>query len=296
MTVVPLRTFTIGGSDAAAAAGIDPHKSRVMLFLEKMGRVERAETEAMRWGKLLEPVIFEELRGRGMVMWSCAPVSDEARPWLTGTPDGYVREHEDDEGAMLLEVKTVGQWAKREWNGTPPLAYVAQCQHYLHLTGLDRALLAVLVGGQRLELATIARDDEAIRRLLALEEEFYGYLIRDELPAMRHDDAEAARVLWPVAEQGKVMRLDRDMMAFYRQLKLRKAQRDAVDEQVKTLENLLKAAMRGAEVAIGPHDDELIRWPSVESHRVDVKALREAHPAIAAEFVKVTHTRRFQAL
>lgn len=49
VTVVQLPTrFTIGGSEAAAAAGIDPHRSRVGLWLEKTGRVEREETEAMR--------------------------------------------------------------------------------------------------------------------------------------------------------------------------------------------------------------------------------------------------------
>ena len=303
MTVVPLRTFTIGGSDAAAAAGIDPHKSRVMLFLEKMGRVERAETEAMRWGTLLEPVIFGELEERGYRVGTFShPSADELqdadRPWCVGHPDGIIDPPEREDGPPdLLEVKTVGQWAKREWNGTPPLAYVAQCQHYLHLTGLDRALLAVLVGGQRLELSTIARDDEAIRRLLALEEEFYGYLIRDELPAPDGSASarEALAALFPESTE-RTVRLDKDAMRLYRELRARREQADAIDAQKVELENRLKALMGDAERAVSPHDEELIRWPSVESSRVDVKALREAHPEIAAEFVKVTQTRRFQAL
>src|SRR5438477_1982370 len=162
MTVVQLPTrFTIGGSEAAAAAGIDPHRSRVGLWLEKTGRIEREETEAMRWGKLLEPVIFEELRERDydVEQWTWKPpgMASAEAPWRTGRPDGGW-----DDALGVVEVKTVGQWAKREWDGQPPLAYVAQCQHYLHLTGRDRALLAVLVGGQRLELTEIERNDRWI--------------------------------------------------------------------------------------------------------------------------------------
>ena len=42
-----VRRFTVGGSDVAAAAGIHPFVSPVMLWLQKTGRVEVAETEAM---------------------------------------------------------------------------------------------------------------------------------------------------------------------------------------------------------------------------------------------------------
>jgi putative phage-type endonuclease len=311
VTVLPLRTRTIGGSDAAAAAGIDPHKSRVMLYLEKTGQVERPETEAMRWGRLLQNLVLEELIERGYVAWEIRPeagqgpwpLADPERSWLTGQPDGMVLLDKGtlptlDGDEALLEVKTVGQWAKREWNGSPPLAYVAQVQHYLHLTGLGRALLAVLVGGQRLELVTIGRDDRAIARLLELEEEFYGHLIRGELPAP--DGSPSARdalaALYPEATGGRKVRLDKAGWATLRELHARREQRDAIDTQIRELENRLKATMGDAEVAISPHDDEVIRWRNVEQHRVDVKALREAYPDIAAEFVKVTSTRRFQAL
>jgi putative phage-type endonuclease len=199
MTVVQLPTrFTVGGSEAAAAAGIDPHRSRVALWLEKTGRVERPETEAMRWGTLLEPLIIFELEERGYHVFHLGlEYTDESheRSWLRGHPDGFVRYEDDRErdvlDPMLLEIKTVGQWAKREWNGEPPPAYVAQIQHYLHLTGLDRALLAVLVGGQKLELTTIERNQRAIDLLLLLEEQFYGFLQRDELPPP--DGSESAR-------------------------------------------------------------------------------------------------------
>lgn len=299
MTVVALRQFTIGGSDAAAAAGVDPHRSRVMLWLEKTGRAQREETEVMRWGTLLEPLVMAELEERGYALWTPEHGEpryerhDSDRPWLVGHPDGLVTL--DGESA-LLEIKTVGQWAHHANGGMVPLGYAAQVQHYLHLTGLTRALLAVLVGGQRLELMELPRDDNVIRLLLAAEEDFYGYLCRDECPPVGPSDRDALLLLHPSAAQGRMVRLDSEQMGWLDELRARREQLDAVTAQKDELENRLKAAMGDAELAIAPNDAELIRWRNVESTRTDVRGLRAAHPEIAARYVTTTQTRRFTLL
>jgi putative phage-type endonuclease len=300
MTVVQLPTrFTIGGSEAASAAGIDAHRSRVGLWLEKTGRVEREETEAMRWGTLIEPLIISTLRSELHYQverraWDAAPLVDPARPWLIGHPDGWITE-DDDDGLGVLEVKTVGQWAKREWNGQPPLAYVAQVQHYLHLTGLDRALLAVLVGGQRLELTEIKRNDRWIATLIELEEEFLERYLKPDLPPpVRHDDADNLARMFPEHKPGRKVRLAKDALTVLAELRARTAQKDAIERRCEELRNQLKATMGDAETAIDAHDDEVIHWRSVTTERVDVRWLRAERPDIAAEFVKPIQSRRFQ--
>jgi putative phage-type endonuclease len=309
MTVVPLRKVEpIGGSEAAAAAGIDPHCSRLQLWLYKTGRAERPETEAMRWGTAIEPLIFEALRERGIAYARRDDLvrlhidqgdpfekTDDARPWMIGHPDGLVI---GGDGATegLLEVKTAGHWSGREWRDGVPFAYQAQVQHYLHLTGLERALLACLVAGQKLELVWLRRDQRAIDLLLSLEEDFYGYLVRDEPPLAKEDDREALAAMFPEATAGRKVRLVGDDWALYRELRARREQREAVDRQVEVLTNMLKQVMGEAELAIGPHDEDVISWRNVESQRVDVTALREKWPGVAAEFVKTTTTRRFALL
>jgi putative phage-type endonuclease len=303
MTVVQLPTrFTIGGSEAAAAAGVDPHRSRVALWLEKTGRAERPETEAMRWGTLLEPLIRAELRERGYTALPCGDVfcdllRDPDRPWLTGHPDGLIHDEESELDGALLEVKTVGQWAKREWNGEPPAAYVAQVQHYLHLTGLGRALLAVLVGGQKLELTTIERNQRAIDLLLLLEEQFYGFLQRDELPPPDGSESarEALNAYFAEATPGRAYRFDKDGMSLYRELVARREQEKAVKVQRVALENRIKALMGDAEVALSPHDDELIRWPTVRSTRLNQAKLKKELPDYA-DYLTTADTRRFEVL
>ncbi len=295
MTVTDLRPrVTLGGSSAAAAAGIDPYRSRVMLWLELTGRVERPETEAMAWGTALEPVIMAELAERG---YDPSPDvidhwRDDARPWLVGHPDGFVTL---DPGARaLLEVKTAGPFAHR-WDESAPLHYQAQCQVYMYLTGLGRALLACLVGGQRLVLQTIDRDDTAIGYLLAALDDFYGYVLRDEPPPPDGSDSarDALALMYPSATSGLVHRLTAAEWESVRELRARKEQLAAVKAQMTELENKLKAAMGDAETAVSPFDSEALHWRSVSRTAVDVARLKELRPELASLFTTTTETRRF---
>jgi putative phage-type endonuclease len=296
MTVTALRPFTIGGSDAAAACGVDPFKSRIMLWAEKTGRAEQRESEAMTWGKRLEPLIAAQLEADGydILPLPAEPLTDPHRPWLSGHPDGFVALAGE---AALLEVKTTGAWAHRAADDVPP-QHAAQIQHYLHLTGLRHALLAVLVGGQRLEVRELERADAAIELMLWLEQDFYEHLRRDRPPAPDGSDSarDALMELFPGARAEKVVRLDREHWRLVRELRARKAQAKVIDGQVTELENQLKAFMGDAERAISPHDDHVLSWTNVTARRVDTTALRAHRPEIASEYETVTTTRRFTLL
>lgn len=293
------RAVTIGGSSAAAACGVDPYRSRIMLWAELTGRIEREESEAMRWGRVLQAPIIEELRLDGWdIHENTLEVRDESRPWLTGHPDGYAYiagEH------GLLEIKTAGSWAGREWRDDVPIQYAAQVQHYLHLTGLDRALLACLVGGQRLVTRTLERDDAAIALLLELEEDFLGFVRADMPPPPdgSQSSAEALAALYPghATETpghyiGRV-RLTREQMDWLRELKARKAQLAAVKEQASELENRLKAVMGNAAEAVGPSDDVVLCWTPTKRRALDTKLLQSERPELAELFMTETKARRF---
>ena len=290
-----VRPAPIGGSEIAAACGIDPHRSRVALWLEKTGRIAREESEAMRWGTALEPVIVHALHEQGYNPYGRGiEYRDEARPWLLGHPDGLCTL---DGSPALLEVKTAGQWAHRGFEGVP-FHYQAQVQHYLHLTGLQRALVAILVGGQRLELHELDRDERAIRGLLNLAERFWRYVERNEPPPPDHSESsrEALLTLWPEHRPGKTVRLMGSSWEAFQELKRRRAQADVLKAQITTLENTLKATMGDAERAIGPRDEEALTWRTTEARRIDVTALRRDRPEIASEYETATPTRRFVVL
>jgi putative phage-type endonuclease len=286
----------IGGSEAASACGVDQYRSRVMLWAEKTGRVEREPSEAMRWGNLLEPVVFAELERRG---FNVAPglaetMRDDERPWLTGHPDGFA---EIDGEPALLEIKTAGAWAGREWreDAGAPLAYLVQVHHYFELTGYALALLAVLIGGQRLETRVVHRDDAALSLILEQEADFLGYVQRDSPPPPDGSVSagESLARLYPRSDSSQVVRLDQREWADYKALKARREQLATVERQAAELEQRLKLAMGEAETAISPYDDVCAKWTSYDRTTLDSKALRKALPAIASEYSTTKTLRRF---
>jgi predicted phage-related endonuclease len=290
---VPL---TLGGSVAASAAGIDPFRSRVMAWAEMTGRVSRESSEAMEWGNRLEPVIDAAMTARGYELLP-APAdgfTDPVRPWLIGHPDGFAVLAGE---RVVYERKTMGQWAHRA-NGSGaavPLPYQCQAQVYMHLTDLPRTLFATLVGGQRLDVGIVERDDDAIAALLVRLEDFREHLRRDKPPAPDGSDSARAAViaLFPDAEESKLYRLTRDEWADVRELRARREQRDAIDAQCVEIENRLKLAMGDAETAISPHDTDALHWRNTRATRLDVKALRAAMPDTADEFSTTATSRRF---
>jgi len=82
----------------------------------------------------------------------------------------------------VLEIKTVAGFKGREWLEGVPEHFQLQVQHQLAVTGLERAWLAVLFGGQRLELVEVERDDELIRELIELEEAFWTKHVLADVP------------------------------------------------------------------------------------------------------------------
>ncbi len=281
---------TVGGSECAAAAGVHPYTSRVMLWLRRTGRVEQPETEAMRWGTRIEPLVLAALEEEGYELLP-APADGFRRDWQAGHPDAFCRLGERERA--VVEVKTTGQWAHRD--GSVPVQYQAQCQWYMHLCDLDLALLAVLVGGQRLEVVELRRDQRAIDLLLELCDEWRGYVQRDQPPPPDGSASarEALQALYPQAAAGRRVRLLGDDWQALRELRELRAQRDVLDEQIAEREQRVKAAMGEAEVALSPSDVEVARWSQVMQRRLDTRALRAAHTTIADEYTIETTTRRF---
>lgn len=289
--VVPLRRVTIGGSTAAAACGVDPYRSRIALWLELTGRVERQESEPMRWGTLLQPVIMGELRERGLDVLACDQTfHDPDRPWLVGHPDGWAMEDGD---AAVLEVKTTSAYAR--WDEHIPLTYEAQVQTYLHLTGATDGILACLLGGQRLEIRRVERSDAAIEMMLAMMAEFVGYVERDEPPPpdASKSSRDALTTLYPEHAPDVLRRLTKDEYALVGELRALRAQSDVIGVQVAEKENTLRSWMGDAERCIGPHDEPVATWRSFTERRIDSTRLKTERPDVAAAFTNETRRRRF---
>lgn len=284
----------IGGSSAAAACGVDPFKSRVQLWLELTGRVEREPAgETAEWGNRLEPVIVAEVERQGfktvyggLTDAAMPPRSPELPEWFTGTPDGFVGINSHGNGRGLLEIKTAGLRMAPLWaDGEIPIPYQIQCQHYLELTGLDWGLIACLIGGQRLELREFERNPELIARMIELETEFVGMVERDEAPPPDGSKSAEAmlRLMYPVASGEVVVFTNAQMEEVEKAKSLRKALK-ATELQLAGSEQKIKSWIGDAPAAF--HEGrKVVNWGTVtpKAPKINGATIKEKHPEVFEE-------------
>lgn len=186
----------IGASEAAAIVGANPYCSPFALWSQKLGLIDPpAETDAMRWGLKLEPLVADHYAAEtGRAVQPLAPYTvhiSGAWPFMRCTLDRWVRDETQPGVIGVLELKTANARLADHWAEEPPLPYVIQVQHQLAVTGCAWGSLAVLIGGQTFRWVDIPRDDAFIDALVAAETEFWRRLV-DRNPPLA-DGSESAR-------------------------------------------------------------------------------------------------------
>ena len=200
-----VRQGGIGSSDAAAAVGLHPYKSPLQLWMEKTGRDSHLpkvdpndDHSPMYWGTLLEPIVAAHYTRRTgyRVRRLHAVLQHPEHPWMLANID---REVVGSAEVQILECKTAGIHGSRLWSEGVPEYVQLQVMHQLAVTGKQAADVAVLLGGQDLQVFRIERNEEMIAQLIDLERQFWGYVQRDqEPPADGSDSADLAlRALYP---------------------------------------------------------------------------------------------------
>ncbi len=248
-----IRKKGIGSSDAAAAVGLNPYKSQLELWMEKTGRDAELpqldpsdDTSPAFWGTILEPIVASHYTNKtGNRVRRINAVLQHPDPELSWMLANIDREVIGVEDVQILECKTAGINGSRLWKEGVPEYVQLQVMHQLAVTGKQAADVAVLLGGQHLEIYRIERDETMIAQLIELERQFWNY-VETDTPPLADGSASAdtaLRCLFP-QDQGETVdfSVDEELTLAYETLK---QVRDAISEQEKH-ESALKQKIQQA--------------------------------------------------
>lgn len=168
------RRFGIGASDSPYFFGVGYAGGSVYsLYWDKIGKPladdEDEIPKRLLIGKELEPSlrrIFSMETGFHVVdAGEFTIYRSNSHEFICASLDGFCL---DDEGDLcVLELKNVNEYAKNDWkDGDSPVQYQVQVQHELAVTGLKKAYLMALVGGQEPKIVRIDRNDSFIKNSL----------------------------------------------------------------------------------------------------------------------------------
>ena len=292
-----VRRSGIGGSDAAAALGLSPWKSALELWQEKTYGLSqpRQENEAMIFGKLMEPVITKEfIRRTGLTVKPMrSMLQAEQWPWMLADLDGLIEDPK--RGTGVFEVKTASAFKQDEWGEDRcPDAYMLQLAHYLAVTGLSYAVICVLIGGNKMQWATVDRDDELITSLVQLEKRFWQHVLTQSPPPVDGSTACAEMLSrkYPSSSNAAPLILPAEADGWIADYLQAKAEEDAAVERKRLAENRIKEVMKNHEKAMSPGGCQTT-WKTVQSSRIDSTRLKKEEPALFEKFTTTSATRRF---
>lgn len=213
-----LRLNDLTSTDIAALFGLSPYRTKFELWHEKASRqaVKLPDNPRMRWGRRLESTVAEGIAEDAG--WQIRPMKE----YMTlpacrvgASFDFRVRARRDAEDSAddaILEIKTVDALAFR--NGwvieqdyiEAPSHIELQVQHQMLVSGLRRAFIGVLIGGNRIEVLERHADDQVHAGIVAKARAFWDSIDRNEPPApVMPDDAAAVIRLNQHAEPGKLL-------------------------------------------------------------------------------------------
>ncbi|MGF6611740.1 putative phage-type endonuclease [Paraburkholderia sp. WSM4175] len=296
-----VRKNGIGGSDAAAAVGLNPYMSPLELWLIKTGRdadLPRPDpqdtSEPVYWGTLLEPIVAASYTKQtgNKVRRVNAVLQHPTIPFMLANVDREVVGCRD---VQLLECKTAGEFGARLWRDGVPEYVQLQVQHQLAVTGRQAADVAVLLCGQALEVHRVVRDDGLIARLVELEAQFWQYVTNDAPPPADGSESagRALRCLYPGNADMVDFTDDRRLCATFADLVAVRAEIELREEHEAELKQTIQQAMGNASRALF-ETGEVSFKRSKDSDGIDLKRLLADHPEVEPQYaITKPGSRRF---
>lgn len=286
----------IGGSEAAAIAGMNPYSSALSVYFAKTGhRVPVEVNEAMRQGSELEEYVakrFCEETGKRVKRQGYL-LQSKLYPFMLADIDRVVIGENS-----LLECKTTLNRDGYTYEDAEniPAYQLVQSLHYMIVYGADTVYLATLVYGRGFHTVEIHRSDfvRDIQSLIEIERRFWEENVQKGQAPAPDGSADCAATLlseYPSADEDQP---PKDLMGYASQLyRLSELKRElaGLTEEKAGIENQLKAALGTAPA--GEYGTFRVTWKNRTSTRLDTTALKKEMPDVYAKFATTSESRTF---
>lgn len=275
------KSFGIGASEISAVAGLNPYASPWDVWLRKTGQAsDEPENEPMEWGHRLEPAIRQKYVDQTGATIHVPPESlyHPQTTWARATPDGVVL-NAAARWQHLLQCKNVGGWVEKSWSDAPPVYVQLQEQWELYVTGLARADVAALIGGNQFRVYTVHREQRVIDDLVTIAADFWRKVESRTPPPV--DDSDACREHFErkYAKSNAVeLVADGELEAVFRRWRRQTRAEKYLKKQIERSRNLVRKALAEAQadrITSSHGMATLVRSEATETAETDWKLIAQ---------------------
>ena len=178
-----LRNQGVGGSLVGTIAGLNKWESPYTAWAKYTGQIDDniPQSPAMEWGHRLESVVLDKFQDEHPeleVVREVGTWQNLERPYQIANPDAIAT---DEHGNLaVIEIKTAR--FPDDWDSGVPLYYLTQVQWYLSCLGIQRAYVAVLIGGSDYREYEVEADHFQQEADIALVERWLAAVKNNQAP------------------------------------------------------------------------------------------------------------------
>ncbi len=306
------RRHGLTGSQIAAVMNLSKWSTPFAVWSFITGRTnpESNQSAAMEWGHRLEGVIADKYSEQFKVkLAECPTLQSQQYPFLVGSVDRLVL-NEQGEPVKVLEIKTTTMNHNsgdkddlgldiKEWgpgnqyspdgrlliqDSQVPLQYILQVMHYLIITGLKQADIAVLMSGNDFRVYTIDFDEELASQMIQTADRFWCHNVLDAImPPLKEVDA---KTLTPVVKS--TAQATSTIVKTIEEFKLRNQELNALKDEVQELRDQITGYIADNEILLDSHHNTIATYKLCKGREsFDSARLKVEHPDLYAQFVKV---------
>jgi putative phage-type endonuclease len=294
-----IRRGFIGASDIAAIMGLSPYATPLSVYNAKVHGSNWKGNRDTRYGKLKEHAILAgavmdmvEEEGVAGVSWKPnANIYVHECGHLSATPDGFITWA--DGTVSVMEAKSVRSSSRGQWEAGPPEHYLWQVQQQMLCTGLESALVCVLIDSADPRRFLVRADPDAHARIIEVGRAFWERVESRNPP--EPVTAEEAEEAYPLAIPAMQVEATPEIAAAVDELARLKADAKSIKEGTEELQARIHAHMGEAEI-LTSENTPIYRWFNKGADRVDTKRLQAEAPDIYAQYLRRSEWREGKVL
>lgn len=256
----------IGGSDIGAIMGVNPYKSALEVWYDKVkgNKEEEKENIPAEVGLALEEYLATKFRQWFAKNNNGVDIAVERVPYILQHPDdSFKRANLDGQfydpttlDYSIVEFKTTNEFGRKQWDEDElPDSYYLQVQWYMAITGYRKAYVAYLIGNRSFNVKEIPFNEEVVRNLMITAEDFWNNYVLKQIPPAPDGSVSAGKILdelYNKEEEGKITEFppfgdEVEWLEKYNELNTIKKE---TEKEMEVIKQKIKAEMGDAEIAI----------------------------------------------
>lgn len=284
------RKTGIGGSDISAILGINPWKTALDVYFDKVSDEVFYEQNAdMERGKKLEEYVLKEYSDRNAAELEIGLGMDRDKhyPCLIAHYDAKVRDRN-----VIVEAKT-SKMNPFSWGNVIPAYYRTQVAHYAAIADCDYVDVAVLFNQWQYSQFTYYRDEEYEKYIRKTAVDFWNNHILKKVPPQPQNLEEVKKV-YTKATLASSMKADEMMKNAVEELKLLEEDKKNLEHRLNTVKAYIMQNMEDNEILEDQEGKSLIVWRNSTRKLFDTNAFKENHIDLYNKFVKNVESRTFR--